>query len=67
MISVVVNGKETELEAPMPLLEYLESKGLAERRIAVALNGEVLRKEEHSGVVVGDGDRLEIVLPVGGG
>ena len=67
MISVVVNGKPEELEAPIALVEFLESKGLAGRRIAVAHNGEVLRKEEYAGATVDEGDRLEIVSPVGGG
>ena len=67
MISVVVNGKQEQLAAPISLLEFLESKGVAGRRIAVAHNGDVLRRDEYEGVIINDRDRIEIVLPVGGG
>ena len=67
MITVVINGKDEELDRPTPLVDFLESKGLAERRIAVARNGAVLRRDTYEGVVIESGDRIEIVLPVGGG
>ena len=67
MISVVVNGKQEQLAAPISLLEFLESKGVAGRRIAVAHNGDVLRRDEYEGAIINDRDRIEIVLPVGGG
>jgi len=67
MISLVVNGKNCELEAPTPLNDYLRRAGLADRRIAVAVNGVVLRKEEFEGTLLQQDDRVEIVRPVGGG
>jgi thiamine biosynthesis protein ThiS len=33
----------------------------------VAVNGEVLRREEFPATQLSDGDRVEIVRPVGGG
>jgi sulfur carrier protein len=67
MIAVTVNGRRLEMDGPTRLVDYLQARGLAERRIAVAVNGTVLRREEFEGVVLADGDRLEIVRPVGGG
>ena len=67
MIAVVINGKDEELDGPTSLVDFLESKGLAERRIAVARNGAVIRRDTYEGVVIESGDRIEIVLPVGGG
>lgn len=67
MISLVVNGRSCELEGPMPLIDYLQHAGLADRRIAVAVNGVVLRKEEFQGTLLQQDDRVEIVRPVGGG
>ncbi len=67
MIKLTVNGKEEELPAPTPLPAYLESLGVNLRRIAVAYNGEVVRREEHAAVTLSDGDSLEIVHAVGGG
>ncbi len=67
MITVRINGKEAELAPDQTVEQYLESKGLAGRSLAVAVNGEVLRREELPGTLLSDGDRVEIVRPVGGG
>ena len=67
MITVKVNGKEEELPGPTPLPSYLETLGVNLRRIAVAYNGEVVRREKHATVTLSDGDTLEIVHAVGGG
>jgi thiamine biosynthesis protein ThiS len=67
MITVHVNGKERQLEVPMPLTAFLESLNLPQRHFAVAHNGVVLRRAELGGVTLHDGDQLEIVRAVGGG
>ena len=67
MIAVTINGRKFDLVGPTRLVDYLESRGLTGRRLAVAVNGTVLRKEEFEDVTLSDGDRLEIVRPVGGG
>ena len=67
MISVTINGNETELDGPTGLNAYLESMDLAERKVAVAVNGVIVRKPEYDAIVIQEGDRLEIVRPAGGG
>ena len=67
MITLVVNGKEKNLDRPVALLGYLESLCVDLRHIAVAHNGIVLRRDELSNVTLSDGDRVEIVRAVGGG
>ena len=67
MIRLTVNGKEEELPEQTPLPVYLESLEVNLRRIAVAYNGEVVRREEHATVTLSDGDTVEIVHAVGGG
>ncbi len=67
MIVLTINGKERELDAPTNLERYLEQLGVAQQRLAVAYNGTVLRKEELAGIMLSQGDRLEIVRAVGGG
>ena len=67
MITVRINGKDAELAADQSVEQYLESRGLGGRSLAVAVNGTVLRKEEFSTIQLSDGDRVEIVRPVGGG
>ena len=67
MISLQVNGKNVELEAPTPLLEYLEKLGVNPRAVAVEHNGEILERAAYAGVTLREGDRVEIVRMVGGG
>ncbi|MFH1140347.1 MAG: sulfur carrier protein ThiS [Chloroflexota bacterium] len=67
MINLTVNGKPTELQHPVPLLQFLQDRGVNTQFIAVAYNGTVLRKEEFGTVTLSQGDVVEIVRPVGGG
>ena len=67
MITVTINGKQVELGGAQTVAEYLDSRDLAGRSIAVAVNGVVLQKSELASTSLSDGDRVEIVRPVGGG
>ena len=66
-IQVTINGRNLELPEPVSLTAYLEDKGLTGRRIAVAHNGDVVSSSDYGNVLIGDGDTVEIVRPVGGG
>ncbi len=66
-ITVVVNGLSVKLHRKITLTNYLDEKGLLGRTIAVAVNGQVLRKDDYEEVKLNEGDHLEIVRPVGGG
>ena len=67
MIRVKVNGQNREFVQPMGLMEFLSANGLDIRFIAVAHNGEVVDKKDFQGVLLQNGDNLEVVRPVGGG
>lgn len=67
MIQVVVNGAEQRLDAPLAVSELVERMALAGRKIAVERNGEIVPRSAHGSTLVLDGDRLEIVVAVGGG
>ena len=67
MISVTVNGRPRELPNAMSLPALIEQLEIRFPRVAVALNGEVLRQEEHATTMIHDGDAVEIVRMVGGG
>ena len=67
MIQVVVNGAEQRLDAPLAVSELVERMALAGRKIAVERNGEIVPRSAHGSTLVADGDRLEIVVAVGGG
>ena len=65
---VNLNGKAHEIKLGLTLINLIEELGLSERKaIAIALNGEVLKREDYSGVVLSEGESLEIVRAIGGG
>jgi sulfur carrier protein len=67
VIQVLVNGAVQRFEQPVPLAELIERMQLAGRKIAVERNGEIVPRSAHAQTVLADGDRLEIVVAVGGG
>lgn len=67
MIEVVVNGNPERLAAPLSVTALLAARGLAGKRVAVEKNGEIVPKSRHDETLLAAGDRIEIVVAVGGG
>ncbi len=67
MITVSVNGQPHQFESPLDVAGLLQRLDLATKRVAVERNGEIVPKSQHGATVIADGDRLEIVVAVGGG
>lgn len=67
MLEIHVNGVPRRLEAPLNVAALLEREGLAGKRVAVEKNGEIVPKSRHAETPVEAGDRIEIVVAVGGG
>jgi len=67
MIQVIVNGAQHRLEQPLDVAALIARLELQGKRIAVERNGEIVPKSAHRTTQVADGDRLEIVVAVGGG
>ncbi len=67
MIQVTVNGAPHRFEQAVNLASLLERLEMAGKKIAVEKNGEIVPRSQHAQTVVQDGDRLEIVVAVGGG
>ena len=67
MTSITVNGKPYSVDRPVNLADLLQDMALAGKRIAVEKNGEIVPRSRFNDTRVNDGDRLEIVVAVGGG
>jgi sulfur carrier protein len=67
MIQIVVNGNPHSFEQPLPVSELVSRLSLAGRKIAVERNGEIVPKSSHAAARLAEGDRIEIVVAVGGG
>ena len=66
-MNVVVNGKPMELPEGLTLEGLLARLNVRREYTAVALNSEVRPKQQYAQAVLRDGDRVEIVHPMGGG
>jgi sulfur carrier protein len=66
-MTVIVNGKTMELADGLTIEGLLAHLGIKREYTAVAHNREVLPKSIYAATVVRDGDRIEIVRPMGGG
>jgi sulfur carrier protein len=67
MIEIVLNGAPRQFAPPLTVAVLLEAEGLAGKRVAVERNGEIVPKSQHAATALATGDRLEIVVAVGGG
>ena len=66
-MTLQVNGHEHALPEGATVLGLLETVGLPPGRVAVEVNGRVLRREEFNRHVLREGDSVELVQFVGGG
>ena len=62
-----MNGAAHRLEQPVEVSTLLATLDLSGKKVAVERNGEIVPKSAHASTVLADGDRLEIVVAVGGG
>ena len=62
---IYVNGNETENCKHLSVL--LENSRFRRDRIAVEINGEIIKKSDYDKTVLNDGDKIEVVSFVGGG
>ncbi len=67
MIELIINGEPRSFPAPLTLALLVESLDLAGKRIAIEKNGEIVPRSQHAETSLVNGDRLEIVVAVGGG
>ncbi len=66
-MQVVVNGKDQALPDGLSLTALVERLGLRVGSVVVEYNGTALLRSELAGVVLHDGDRVELVRAVAGG
>ena len=66
-IRVTLNGAAREFPAALTFEELLNELALAGRRLAVERNGEIVPRSRFGDARLVDGDRIEVVIAVGGG
>lgn len=66
-MQIQLNGEAHELAEGSTLAALVAALGLAGKRIAVELNGEIAPRSLHATLTLRAGDRVEIVQAIGGG
>ncbi len=67
MLAITVNGAAKSVPAESTIAQLLEHLSLTGKRLAVERNGEIVPKGRHAEARIAAGDRIEIVVAVGGG
>ena len=66
-MQVTINGESQTFKQSMNVVELLERSGLAEKRVAVEINENIVPRSRHATTMIVDGDRVEIIQAIGGG
>ena len=67
VISVSINGEARRFDSPISVTALLEQMQLGGKRIALERNGEIVPRGQFNQHLLANGDKLEIVVAVGGG
>ena len=66
-MKLTVNGEPMDVPAGLTVDGLLSHLNIKREYTAVAVNREITPKSAYGSVTLGDGDRIEIVRPMGGG
>ncbi|MFN8059597.1 MAG: sulfur carrier protein ThiS [Vicinamibacterales bacterium] len=66
-MTIRLNGEPADFPAPLTIVALLASLDVDPRRVAVELNGHVVKRARFEESILQDGDEVEIVNFVGGG
>jgi len=66
-MDIQLRGETRPFPSPLTLAALLAAEGLAERRVAVEVNGEIVPRGRHGQWQLHAGDVVEIVHALGGG
>jgi sulfur carrier protein len=66
-IKVTLNGAPREFAAALTFNQLLAELSLAGKRLAIEVNGEIVPRSRFAEAGLRDGDKVEVVVAVGGG
>jgi sulfur carrier protein len=62
-----INGKPQQIPPNITVENLIATLHLEGKRFAIELNGEIVPKNRHAATALSEGDKLEVVVAVGGG
>ncbi len=67
VITITINGEIRQFQQSINLTTLVEEMGLTGKRIALERNGEIVPRSTFNAQQLSEGDKIEIVVAVGGG
>jgi len=67
VITININGSTRQLSESISIATLIEDMNLTGKRIALERNGEIVPRSSYDTQNLSDGDKLEVVVAVGGG
>jgi len=67
LITVSINGDFRQFNQPFSVTDLIAEMGYTGKRIALERNGDIVPRSTFAEQMLADGDKLEIVVAVGGG
>lgn len=64
---IYLNGERHEVSTNITAAQLIEELGLADRRLAMEINQEIVPRSQHATHTLNAQDRVEIVHAIGGG
>ena len=66
-ITIIANGKQEQLDSSCSVVDFIAAHGWGPTQVVVERNGVVLTRDQIHTVMLVNGDKLELVVPVAGG
>lgn len=66
-MDIIINGETKAVHENISALELLKEMGIAEKKLALEVNQEVVPRSMHAKYMLQAGDRVEIIHAIGGG
>ena len=66
-VRILVNGAPREFAAAPTVAQFLDELELAGKRLAIERNGQIVPRSRFAEERLAEGDRIEVVVAVGGG
>ena len=67
MMSITLNGEQREIEGQKTVAELLRDLGIPAAGTAVAVDGAVIPSDSRANTTITDGQRIDVLRPIGGG
>ncbi len=67
MIKIRINGTTKQISPNISITDLLNELALPKEGIAVAVNGEVIPRDQHGLTLINEEDQIEVIRAVAGG